>query len=82
MWMRRDLCDFGYCREVDTHRTFANRRGKGLKPLVVSRFIEQGVETPCPQMQGFAKVLTHLGFIEIIWIAGMKEKHTFIVKSQ
>jgi hypothetical protein len=32
---------------IQRYRTFANRRGKGLKPLVASGFIEQEVETPC-----------------------------------
>jgi hypothetical protein len=47
-----------------------------LKPLVVSRFTEQGVSTPCPQMGVFAKVLRIkiIGFIIVDFAKGENVK--------
>jgi hypothetical protein len=51
------LCKLAFALQHISIRAFAGRWGKGLKPLVASRLIQQGVSTPCPQMRGFAKVL-------------------------
>lgn len=57
--MKSCLLIIGYFRNTIPYllSAFANERGKGLKPLIVSRHTKQGVSTPCLQTLAFAKVL-------------------------